>query len=105
MKVFLSKSPRPEKKFRVTLEDGRKVDFGGKGYSDFTIHKDIERMRRYVIRHGGYGNLSRSNKEDWSINGIDTAGFWSRWLLWSEPSMPKAKKFMENKFKIRFGKS
>ena len=34
MKVTLRKSPNPEKKYRVTFEDGSHVDFGGAGYSD-----------------------------------------------------------------------
>ena len=88
MKVLLQKSPKKDKKFRVTLEDGKKVDFGGKGYSDFTIHKDPERMKRYLSRHG------RGN-ETWTKDGRDTAGFWSRWLLWSKPSLEEAKKLNE----------
>ena len=38
----------------------------------------------------------------WSKNGIKTAGFWSRWLLWSKPSMKEAKTLMSKKFGIRF---
>jgi hypothetical protein len=49
------------KKFRVTLGDGRKVDFGGRGYTDYTKHKDPLRMRRYVQRHGG--NVVRGDKD------------------------------------------
>ena len=43
------------KKFKVTIlyPNGRKktVQFGAKGYSDYTIHKDKERMKRYDSRH------------------------------------------------------
>ena len=95
MKVLLRNSPKSEKKYRVTFEDGKSVDFGGKGYSDFTIHKDPERMRRYLARHSRMG-------ETWNKTGIHTAGFWSRWLLWSRPSMPEAKKYMTKRFGIRF---
>lgn len=110
MKVLLEKSPKGDKKFRVTLANGRTVDFGGKGYSDYTIHKNPLRMRLYVQRHGGSvpspeGNVhtkllkvSKSNKEDWTIKGVNTAGFWSRWLLWSYPSMTSAKSFIKKKF-------
>lgn len=93
MKVFLKKSPNPKKKFRVVFEDGNHVDFGAKGYSDYTIHKDPERMKRYLQRH--------RSREIWSKNGIKTAGFWSRWLLWSYPSLKQAKTFMEKKFQIK----
>lgn len=95
MKVILRKSPKPTKKFRVTFPDGKHVDFGGKGYSDYTIHKNRERMRRYIKRHGGMG-------ENWSKKGIRTAGFWSRWLLWSKPSMPEAKRFLTLRFGLTF---
>lgn len=94
MKVNLKKSPNPLKKFRVTFENGKHVDFGGKGYSDYTIHKDPERMRRYMIRH--------QRRENWGASGIQTPGFWSRWLLWSEPSLEAAKKRISQKFSITF---
>ena len=94
MKITLEnlKNKRGKKKFRVTLENGRKVEFGAKGYSDFTLHKDPERMQRYLIRH--------KKRENWSKKGINTAGFWSRWLLWSKPSLNGAIKLIENKFNV-----
>ena len=36
MRVRLKKSPRFDKKFRVTFENGKIVDFGARGYSDYT---------------------------------------------------------------------
>jgi len=96
MKVRLIPSPKKEKKFRaIFVENGHHVDFGQKGYSDFTLHKDPVRMGRYVNRHSGMG-------ETWGAKGIQTAGFWARWLLWSKPSLPAAKKFMTKKFGIKF---
>jgi hypothetical protein len=97
MKVKLIKSPKPEKKWRVLFEDGKHVDFGQKGYSDFTIHKDPMRMKRYLTRHSGMG-------ETWGVRGVRTAGFWSRWLLWSKPSLRDAKRLMSNKFDIQFSR-
>ena len=122
MRVKLIDSPKRDKKYRAILLDlGKHVDFGGKGYSDFTIHKEPERMRLYVQRHGGFvtkkmrGLETREKiintmiqvkksrkKENWSEKGIDTAGFWSRWLLWSYPSMSKARAFMKKEFGITF---
>ena len=93
MKILLEKLKKGPKKFRVTFENGKKVEFGAKGYSDFTLHKDPERMQRYLIRH--------KKREDWSKKGIDTAGFWSRWLLWSKPSLNGAIKLIENKFRVK----
>jgi hypothetical protein len=122
MRVKLIKSPNPKKKYRVIFEDGDTVDFGGKGYSDFTLHKNPLRMRSYLIRHGASPyisaslkkeknpkrvlnsllNVSNSHLENWKPSGIKTAGFWSRWLIWSIPSMNGAKKLMTKKFNITF---
>ena len=54
MRVHLKKSPRFDKKFRVIFENEREIDFGAKGYSDYTKHKNPIRMRSYVSRHGGF---------------------------------------------------
>jgi hypothetical protein len=90
--VHLGRSPLATKKFRVAFEDGTHTDFGAKGYSDFTIHNDPERKKRYIIRH--------QKRENWT--NIKTAGFWSRWLLWEKPSLMSAKKFMSRRFGIKF---
>jgi hypothetical protein len=122
MRVKLIKSPNSKKKYRVIFEDGDTVDFGARGYSDFTLHKNPLRMRSYLIRHGaspyisaslkkeknpkrvlnGLLNVSNSHLENWKPSGIKTAGFWSRWLIWSVPSMNGAKKLMSKKFNITF---
>jgi hypothetical protein len=100
MKVYLQKSTNKSKKFMVTIVDSSRrktVHFGAKGYSDFTIHKDPERMRRYDARH--------SANETWTKRGIRTAGFWSKWLLWSKPSLTAAIKYTSNKFNISIVRS
>lgn len=73
----------------VPTADGRskKVHFGRKGYSDFTKHKDKDRMGRYLIRH--------RKRENWTRTGKYTPGFWSRWLLWSRPAFTSALKQTE----------
>ena len=91
--VKLTPSPRREKKWRVTFgATGRHVDFGAKGYTDFLLSKDPERMKRYVSRHSKMG-------EHWSDP--MTPGFWARWLLWSRPTLAGAKKLIEHKFSIK----
>lgn len=70
-------------KFKAIFPEGRVVHFGAKGYSDFTMHRDPARMKRYVTRHG-------RGRENWGRSGQYTAGFWSRWLLWSRPTMNAA---------------
>jgi hypothetical protein len=120
-RVSLFKSPKTNKKYRVSFENGKHVDFGADGYSDYTIHKDPMRMRSYVSRHGGdipdkiknqknknkvhtgMLSVSESSSEDWTKeSGIYTAGFWARWLLWSEPSLNEAKKRISASYDIKF---
>jgi hypothetical protein len=69
-------------KFMVVFPESKVVRFGRKGYSDYTIHKDKERMKRYLVRH--------AKRESWGKNGRYSAGFWSRWLLWSKPNFSAA---------------
>jgi len=120
MKVRLTKSKNKEKKYRVTFPDGKHVEFGAEGYDDYTTHKKSLRMRSYVRRHGGLMSKSlsdeddeekvhkrmlsvnRSDKEDWSKKGIYTAGFWSRWYLWSGRTKKEAKEIISKKFNIDF---
>lgn len=73
---------KPPYKWRAEFPEGRVVRFGRRGYSDYTIHKDRERMMRYLVRH--------RRRENWTRAGRYTPGFWSRWLLWSEPSLQGA---------------
>ena len=78
--VKIARSPKKDKKFRATFErDGRvkNVDFGAKGMSDFTLHKDPARKRNYIARHQARENF----------NAPDTAGALSRWVLWNKPSL------------------
>ena len=155
--VRLTKSPRQEKKWRVVIEDteggggerSKTVDFGQRGASDFTRHKDCLRMTKYLVRHGGRfgremerlisvgteerertGRVSeetcakivreglgvgemrggKSVKERWGGDGSDAervrlairkAGFWSRWLLWSHPTLKEARREIEDRFGVR----
>ena len=90
--IYLYKSPRKNKKWMVEV-DGKKVHFGGAGYSDYTKHKDPERKENYIARH--------KKNENWKKSGIKTAGFWSRWLLWGEPTLKESIKEIERKFNVK----
>ena len=96
--IRLHKSPNSIHKWRATFPNGKKVVFGRKGYSDYTIHKDVERMHRYLTRH--------KKRENWGPGGKYTAGFWSRWFLWSKPSLQGAARATEralgNKFVVKY---
>ena len=91
--VKLQRSSKPGKKYMVTFvkESGRDktIHFGAAGMSDYTKHKDAARKQRYIDRH--------KDNEDWSASGVESAGWWSRWLLWSEPSMTAAKAVVRRK--------
>jgi hypothetical protein len=90
--VYLKKSNKAGKKFMVIIEN-KTIHFGAEGMSDYTIHKDKNRMYRYISRH--------EKNENWKKSGIKTAGFWSRWLLWNKPSFIESKKNIEKNFNIK----
>ena len=95
MSVTVSRARNGIHKFTAVFPDGAVVRFGRKGFSDYTLHKDPERMKRYLTRHGGSSapgaRGTRSSRENWTRSGAKTAGFWSRWFLWSSPSLAGAK--------------
>ena len=91
-KVRLTTSPLLSKKMRVHFPDGRHVDFGARGYSDYTMHKDPVRRTAYLKRH--------VVREDWTD--MYTSGFWARWLLWEKPTLKEAKAYMARRFSIQF---
>lgn len=58
----------------------RKILFGARGYSDFTIHKDVERRGRYRTRHDKDLN-SAASKNGWDPR---TPGYLSYYVLWGD---------------------
>jgi len=99
VKVKLFTSPIKEKKYRAVFyrvnQEGkedkiRHTDFGAKGMSDFTIHKDPKRKGRYIKRH-------RAN-ENW--NDKYSAGALSRWVLWNKPSLKSSWLDYKKKFNL-----
>ena len=95
--VYLGPSRASGKKYTaVVFQNGRKlrtVHFGAAGMSDYTIHKDLERMARYLSRHRA--------REDWELTGVTTPGFWARWILWSEPTHAAAVRATARRFGLR----
>lgn len=87
---YLDKSPLSTKKWRVIFPNKKHIDFGAKGYEDYTIHHDEERKKRYIQRH--------QKNEDW--NDIFSRGAWSRFLLWEYKNLGSAIKNIEKKFNI-----
>lgn len=91
MEYIISPSSKADKKWQVITPENHTIHFGAKGYSDFTLHKDIERKRRYIERH--------QNRENW--NDPNTAGFWSRWVLWNKKDLINSIKDIEKRFNIK----
>ena len=94
IRVLLYNSPLKNKKYMAIFyddkrEEMKRVHFGAKGMSDYTIHNDEERKERYLNRHRA--------REDWE-NPM-TAGALSRWVLWNKPSLKASWK----DYKKRFG--
>lgn len=58
--------------------------------SDYTIHKDPERKKRYIIRH--------KKNEHW--NDPITAGSLSRYVLWNKPSLRESIKDYKKRFNL-----
>lgn len=91
---ILKESDRKSKKWEIITPKGKSIHFGGKGYSDFTIHKDLERKESYIARH-------KKNDQNWKKSGINSAGFWSRWLLWNKPGIRLSIHDIEKRFSIK----
>ena len=89
LKYYPYKSNKPDKKYYIITNDNKKVYFGQAGASDMSIHKDEQRKQRYIKRH---------TNENWSKSGIDTAGFWSRWLLWNKPTIKESYEDIKKRF-------
>ncbi len=85
LKYHANKSDKTGIKYYVITECNRKFYFGASDCSDFTIHKDEQRKRRYIDRH--------KNNEKWPKPGVDTAEFRSHsthWLLWNKPTIKES---------------
>jgi len=92
MSYFIKPSSRAGKKWMVTTPTGKTIHFGADGYSDYTIHKDSSRKNNYLARHAA--------RENWTKSGIETAGFWSRWILWNLPSLISSMQDTADRFNI-----
>jgi hypothetical protein len=80
--LSIKKSTKKDKKLTATFKNKKTsrlktVNFGSKGYSDYTIHKDPKRKKRYISRH-----KSRENFKDYT-----SRGSLSRYILWNKPSV------------------
>lgn len=91
-KVDVRKSKRRGKKYVARFTDGngdsKTTHFGGRGYEDYTIHKDPKRKELYLQRH--------RKRENW--NNPTTPGSLSKHILWNKPNLQNS----FNDYKRRF---
>lgn len=90
-KVFqLKKSDNDQ----VNITKTRTVHFGDNRYQDFTQHKDKKRKQNYINRH--------KMREKWTMadNGIFTAGFWAKNLLWNKGTIEDSINDIKKRFNI-----
>lgn len=84
IKITLVRSPKHDKRIRAIITDNetkriRKVDFGSKSRATFFDIGDEKKKSSYDARHGA----TKAN-QDWTDP--YSAGFWSKWVLWSHKS-------------------
>ena len=63
----------------VITPDNKKIHFGSPEHENYTIHNDDKRKELYISRH--------QKREDWNKTGVDTAGFWSKHILWNKKTI------------------
>ena len=69
---------RTKNKKYYVIYNGRRINFGAKGYEDFTTHKSIPRQMAYWARHSKIKN----KKGQRVINDKESPSYWSARLLW-----------------------
>jgi len=86
----LYKLNNDKKKYMIITPDNKKIKFGDSNYEDYTIHKDPERKQNYISRH------SKDKLDD-----INSAGFWSMFLLWHKKTIKQSIKDIEKHLHIK----
>lgn len=76
---FPIKSDKPRYKFFIVNRKGQRIYFGSWLCKDYTQDKNETNKKKYIGAH--------KNREDWTLSGIDTAGFWAKHLLHNKESI------------------
>lgn len=118
MHIIFTPSPSVAHKYRVVLPDKRAIDFGAKCERHYIDHGNPIVMRNRLIERGAilpdklqiesepieiHRQMLKVNKsctEDWED--MYTREYWDRWILWSYPTVEKAKLFMTMKHGMLF---
>ena len=89
-----TESHLPHKKLEAVIDGKKTGPCALKNASDFTLHKDSERKARYINRH--------EKREDWTKSGINTAGFYSKHVLWNKETIQKSVNDLIKKYKSEY---
>jgi hypothetical protein len=77
--IKIENSPRKNKRFRITLNNGDHYDFGLLGASTYLEHKDKIKRENYRKRHLG------NDRENYLIkNLIPSPSLFSYYILWGD---------------------
>ena len=88
MKINISESTGPGKKYMAKVEGERKtVHFGKDGAADYTKGATDAQRKSYIARHKA---ARPESQEDWKRSGVLTPGWLSRYILWEKKSLPAA---------------
>lgn len=99
MRLFkLYKSTRKDKKYMVIDENGHKIHFGAKGHGDYIKYSKVNQKLANEKRSQYYARHSKLN-EVW--DNFNTAGAWSKHLLWNKPTLKSSINYIKNKFNIK----
>jgi hypothetical protein len=93
--ISLKNSGNKTKKYEMIFDvDGKvkKISFGAKNYSDYTIHHDNDRKQKYIARH--------EKKEDWTQP--MKAGTLSRFILWNKKTIQESLDDYMKRFNLKF---
>ena len=89
MNIVIKPSSRKDKKFEALIDGKKTIHFGQKNASDYTIHKDDERKKRYLQRH----------KHDHFNNPLYPS-FFSTNLLCNKKTLSESIKGTNNKYNV-----
>jgi len=78
-------------KYKVKIGN-KTVQFGAKGYIDFTKGATLKQKSAYINRH--------KKRENWGASGIETAGFWAKNLLWNKNTIKESLADVKRRFNL-----
>ena len=101
MIIKIEKSPKQNKRYRVTLDDGRIFDFGLDSGSTYIDHHDKEKRFNYVKRH-----MANKTEKQLIENLVPSPALFSMILLWGPyADLHKNIEYLNNLWKEKHGGS